>query len=290
VITGAGADVTIVSAANLDRVFQIHIGVSSVAISDLTIRDGNAGNLWGGGISSYGGTVTLTRCMVVDNLSSLGGGGYYHNAGRTLIASVSTFCDNLSVSAIGEDISNSQGTVLLTNCTVSNSDLYAVPIDNNNGTMTILNSTLVHAVATPGTVLRTSGTSPTLTNTVIVGSCLTASGGAFVSSGGNLESPGDTCGLDQLSDQTGVADAGLLPLGFYGGATETHAPLASSPAVDAALDGPCPSVDQRGVVRPVDGDGNATATCDCGAVEFELPLFADGFETGGPGGWSSVVS
>ena len=71
-----------------------------------------------------------------------------------------------------------------------------------------------------------------------------------------------------------------MPLGLHGGSTPTYAPHAASPAVDAALDSPCPAADQRGVMRPVDGDGDATATCDCGAVEFELPLFEDGFETG----------
>jgi len=45
-----------------------------------------------------------------------------------------------------------------------------------------------------------------------------------------------------------------------GGPTLTHALLAGSPAIDAAL-GACPAIDQRGVVRPVGGG------CDVGAVE-----------------------
>lgn len=287
-IVGAGADVTIVSAANLDRVIQIHNGVTAVAISDLSLRDGYVSGSFGGGIWNLGGTLNLTRCAVLDNVAGSSGGGYYQPVGRTLIASQSTFSDNDSLAAVGDDLANTQGTVTLTNCTVSNVDANAVPVVNSYGTMTILNSTLVNAAATPGTAVRTDWADVTLSNTVVVGDCFILGDGAFVSNGGNLESPRDTCGLDQLSDQTVVADAGLRPLGFHGGPTPTHAPLASSPVVDAALDGPCPAVDQRGVVRPVDGDGDATATCDCGAVEFELPLFADDFESGGPGGWSSV--
>ena len=39
---------------------------------------------------------------------------------------------------------------------------------------------------------------------------------------------------------------------------------------------PSPDEDQRGVVRPVDGDGNGSAICDSGAYEFELDSDGDG--------------
>jgi hypothetical protein len=47
--------------------------------------------------------------------------------------------------------------------------------------------------------------------------------------------------------------------------------LPGSPAIDAWFvdsgDRDCPDVDQRGVTRPRDGDGNDVAGCDIGAVE-----------------------
>jgi len=283
VISGAGAQNTIVSAAGLDRVLHINIGVSAVAISDITFRDGSV-TPFGGGIANVGGTLNLTRCSLVANTSSSAGGGYYQNAGRSLVAIESTFSGNLAVGTTGEDIYNSQGTMVLTNCTVSNADPSAVPIGTSQGTMTITNSTLVAL----GSVLQNTSSDVTLTNTALVGSCTVSGTGAFVSGGGNVESPGDTCGLNHPSDQTGVADSGLRPLGDYGGPNPTHAPYTTSPLIDAALEDPCPVTDQRGVGRPLDGDGNGTATCDCGAVEYEPPLFADDFETGTTGGWSSV--
>ncbi len=58
-----------------------------------------------------------------------------------------------------------------------------------------------------------------------------------------------------------------------GGYTRTIALLATSPAVDGGTNVVCPSTDQRGQPRPMDGNHDGTATCDIGA--FESPLFAD---------------
>jgi hypothetical protein len=60
-----------------------------------------------------------------------------------------------------------------------------------------------------------------------------------------------------------------------GGPTETHALLPGSPAVDAGDDTACPAADQRGVTRPVDGNGDGTAVCDIGAYEKAVPVPAD---------------
>ena len=65
------------------------------------------------------------------------------------------------------------------------------------------------------------------------------------------------------------ADPQLDSLADNGGWTWTHALPATSPAVDAADNTTCETTDQRGVTRPVDGDGDLTATCDMGAFEFE---------------------
>jgi hypothetical protein len=48
--------------------------------------------------------------------------------------------------------------------------------------------------------------------------------------------------------------------------------MSDSPVIDAGDNAACPAVDQRGVARPIDGDGDGVAVCDIGAVEYE-PVF-----------------
>src|SRR5439155_6274327 len=65
------------------------------------------------------------------------------------------------------------------------------------------------------------------------------------------------------------ADPLLGPLQDNGGATQTHALLAGSPAIDAGDNNGCPGTDQRGIARPVDANSDGVAICDIGA--FEAP-------------------
>jgi hypothetical protein len=120
-----------------------------------------------------------------------------------------------------------------------------------------------------------------LRNTIVKSAC--GSVGTYVSEGGNIGTVEDSCGLTDPTDQVvPEADLGLGPLADNGGAKWTHAPLPGSPVIDAVPLSDCtydddgrpetPEVplpkDQRGVPRPLDGDGDDVALCDSGAVEF----------------------
>jgi hypothetical protein len=65
----------------------------------------------------------------------------------------------------------------------------------------------------------------------------------------------------------------LGSLADNGGPTLTHALLAGSDAIDAGGACPPPAIDQRGALRPADGDGDTSSACDIGAFEAGVQPF-----------------
>ena len=96
--------------------------------------------------------------------------------------------------------------------------------------------------------------------------------GVITNLGYNLSSD-ISCQFDGPTDKQGV-DPLLGELADNGGPTLTYALLPNSPAVDAgnpAAPGSgiaaCVTIDQRGVDRPKDGNGDSQGVCDIGAYE-----------------------
>jgi hypothetical protein len=90
----------------------------------------------------------------------------------------------------------------------------------------------------------------------------------LVSHGYNIESPGDTCGFDQETDQVEVTaeQLNLGPLQDNGGPTGTHALGAGSVAIDQIPEADCEvDTDQRGEPRPA----GTESKCDVGAFEVQ---------------------
>jgi hypothetical protein len=166
-ITGPGANVITVSGNNASRVFDIGAS-STVAISGLTIANGNVVDDNGGGISNNG-TLTVSDCIVRDNTAlddtgfdNNGNGGGISNNG-TLAVSNSTISNNSAQnnasfassesSGNGGGITNN-GTLTVSNSTISNNSaqnnaFFAFLEDGgdgggitNNGTLTVSNSTI----------------------------------------------------------------------------------------------------------------------------------------------------
>ena len=81
-----------------------------------------------------------------------------------------------------------------------------------------------------------------------------------IDDGGNAQFPGSSCGA-------GFWLAPARPIGsiFVDG---TFPLLPGSPIIDHGTNTGCPSSDQVGVPRPIDGDGDGTAVCDPGAAEI----------------------
>jgi CSLREA domain-containing protein len=288
-ITGQGATATIIDAARIDRVLDIWDVAGTVVIQDLTVRNGfsQPANLAGGIFNSA--ALTLSRVRVETSEGRLGGGGILNDGDLT--ASDVTLTGNVT-NSLGAGLYNT-GTAHLERVTVSGNDSAAAAGGiQNDGTITLVNVTISgNTAVTDGGGLY-NGTDATLgnvtvaandanrgggifspgdmtfTNTIVAdsvsgGSC--NSTGTVTSVGSNLDSDA-TCSFTGPGDLSGVG-AALGALADNGGPTQTHAPLAGSPAIDAGRDCPPPATDQRGTNRPVDGDGDTVAVCDIGAVE-----------------------
>ena len=294
-LTGAGTASTIIDGGGVDRVLDIDpsgAGVN-VTISNLTVRGGNAAGQAGGGIRNLGtlslsnvtlaanssgingggllnlGTLTLTNTTVSGNTAGTDGGGIYNSGGGTLTITASTLSGNIANSAgrNGGGIFNASAATL-TNVTVSGNSANSGGggVFNSGGTATLVNVTLGENSAPIGGGISNPAGTVTLTNTLVANSTGGNCSGAISSGGNNLDS-GITCafaGAGDLSNQ----DPLLGVLANNGGATQTRALSAGSPAIDAGSNAACPATDQRGVARPFPAGGN----CDIGAFEFRPPV------------------
>jgi hypothetical protein len=266
------------------RVFSVAPG-ATVELQGFTVTGGAAqGDMpiedIGGGIRNAG-TLALTDCTISENRAE-GVGGGISNSGILTVRS-STISGNAAVYTAGGIFNG--GTMNLTNSTISgNTADEAGGIVNTRGldeggVLTMTNCTLS---GNTGGGSAFAGIT-TLTGTVVNDGCFGSSHDEM-SNGYNVESPGNTCGFDQGTDQVNVSadDLKLGPLADKGGPTMTHALEAGSVAIDVIPEDDCVDAegellwtDQRGAARfvavgppfgavePV-GDG-----CDVGAFEVQ---------------------
>ena len=151
------------------RGLTVGCGGVSVGFASLTVTDSNVIESPGRGISSIGGLLEVINTTV----SRSGGDGIGNGGTMTTTSTTVSQNGGWGISTVVNRIGCSE--TVITNSVVSGNEL--------------------GAIANCGEV--------TMTNTVIEGHC--AWDGAFQSEGGNIESPGDTCGFDQPSDQVNGA-------------------------------------------------------------------------------------
>ncbi len=202
---------------------------------------------------------------------------------------------------LGGAIFNEAGTLSIINSTISGNTAqggngggypattsagcgFGAGVFNHDGTVTVLNSTFTGntvSVGTGGTPskaggavynLQQSGTATlTLRNTILAnsvgGSDATNNAGTVTGDHNLVEtSTGLPGGVVSLT-----SDPQLGSLANNGGLTFTHALLSGSPAIDAGDDSACPATDQRGDIRPQDGNSDSIIHSDIGAYEVPSP-------------------
>jgi hypothetical protein len=234
---------------------------------------GNSAQYSGGGIFNYNdGTLTLTHSTVSGNSAETCGG--IANNSATLTLTHSTVSGNSAETYCGGIFNYNGGRLTLTHSTVSGNRAQSGGgggIVNYGGALTLTHSTVSGNSSVGSGIVNIGGTPLSLANTLLDGECA----GATVSSGGNIESPGNTCGLDtdkgDLFDVT-AEQLALGPLQDNGGPTETHALGAGSVAIDRIpaedcvdVNGALLTTDQRGEPRPETGG----TLCDVGAFELQ---------------------
>lgn len=298
-ISGPGADLLVVDANNLSRVFRIHSG-HTVAISDMTMTRGYAGYVAGGilgGAIFSSSELRLVNCAVTDSLAEIVGGGIYlEYADGEFIGS--TFTANTAGAQGGAINYQANGNSRLR---VINSTLHGNRANGKGeggaichvGTssevqLEIVNSTIVGNTAEIGPgpsvcggISSTNRGTVTLVNSIVANNTLPnllENGGTFSSLGYNLCSDDGSGFLDHPTDQINT-DPLLGPLADNGGPTLTHALLPGSPAIDAGdptfdpeeFD-PALMSDQRGQLRVAKGLlTSAAPAVDIGAFELNLP-------------------
>jgi CSLREA domain-containing protein len=283
-IQGPGAPQLAIDGNQTYRIFCVAAGI--VAISDLTVRNGNGASgpgsplcsaaPIGGGIMNFA-TLTLTSLAVsgnnnsgVANLITEGGGIYNASDGRLTVVA-STISGNTSDT--GGGIENIDGTATIINSTIAGNTAVNAGGVGNTGSMTVVNSTVAGNVGTSATGGVGDFRGQTLLmNTIVAnnpdgGDC---TGPITTDFGYNLADD-PTCGFTAATSLSNT-NAALDPSGLAnnGGPTLTINLLAGSPAIDAIpfgtnLCGTSNTVDQRGTARPVNN------RCDIGAVEVTSP-------------------
>ncbi len=292
-IAGAGPSSTHIDANGIDRVLDIR-AFANATISGLSITGGTAAE--GGGIRNNG-TAAIVDVSINGN-GAAAGGGIYNTAIMGVTGGNVGFNAAQGNPGNGGGIYNA-GSLTLENATIPSNQAYGHGGGVYNGPAA---SASLESVTIAGNAADAEGdgsgdgggvyNDPSMfgsgildfQNTLIanntdfpsgtpVPDCYSIAG--MTSLGYNLVRDTTSCVVTGGStDITGV-DPLLQPLATNGGTSGNMALGAGSPALDAgnpdapeSSAGACPATDQRGVSRPMDGDGNGVERCDIGAFEL----------------------
>ena len=222
--------------------------LGTLAITNDSIK-GNWGG-YGGGIDNLG-TLTVANSTVAGNQANYGGGIY--NATNAVVTIMASTLSGNSASSDGGGVDNANGSAAVIDSTFAgNTSATGGGIENYYyGLLTVTSSTLSGNSATGvyggggiynwGAVANSGAA--TLNNTIVAGNTTVYGGADFggypaaSSSSHDLLGTGGSSGLSAVANGNlvGVSNAGLAPLGNYGGPTQTMPLLPGSPALDRGL-------------------------------------------------------
>jgi hypothetical protein len=267
----------------------------ALSVKNTLIENNWAKNSSGGGIVTLH-TASIVHTSIINNHSQYSGGGIYNGesgTNSTILISDSTIDGNIS--RFGGGIINKYGEVSLVNSTVSNNQATEEGAGilclgwftlSDVSRIHLINSTISGNISPVGAGIDFAGELEGINLTIAYneGGGIRATSNIWTFSlinsllaynqGGNCNISVKGSFTTNLSDDPTcsgfiVADPLIGPLASNGGPTMTHALLPGSPAIDAGSDVLGLKTDQRGSLRPFDGDGNGVAKIDIGAYEFD---------------------
>jgi len=240
-------------------IFNAAAGNFNVGTSTIS---GNHG-LDGVGIENQG-RLTLDRSTVSGNIAPGGSGAGLFN--RTFGSGVapalitnSTFSGNRGAAGGGID-------VLGGHVTLQNSSVVGNAVESFGGGLSVTTGVLElrNSLVALNTLTDPSAVGPDI---AYMGGTLTSRFSLIGTSAGHSLTDGVVGNIVGAT----AAEVNLGPLAANGGPTLTHALRAGSIAIDAAESVGCPTIDQRGVHRPMGGG------CDMGSYEYNSVIAFDGF-------------
>jgi hypothetical protein len=279
----------------------------NINLTDSSFTNNTTNNL-GGVIFSFPegtGTTTIDGCVMDGNTATgMGqGGAVYHQSATgngPLVVRGSALVNNRSYSQGGALWIYDAPATVINSTFVGNTALNPDPNPDpawkagSGGAITsadaveIINSTIVgNSAGFVGGGISGSGSNPDspiiARNTIIANNTGGNEWGIqqnctsnLVDGGNNIQFPQkQTSNWNDYECFEGQAAVDPLLEALPGSGPATERVLAlqeTSPAIDAANPTHCPATDQRGVPRPVDGDGDNTAVCDIGAFEWTPDL------------------
>ena len=273
-ITGPGANKLTIDGGGKYQAMPIGTssGAPAVSISGLTFANGAAGSSNGGAILLSTGTLTVTNSGFSGNTAA--SGGAIANAAGLLTVTGSTFTNN-SATGDGGAISGSNGLDAVT-LTLANDTFFGNSSSGNGGAVnSISNTSLTNntfdgnsATGTGGAFYLGGAFGLTANNNLFVGN---STGGAIVNGGTGMVTAatniyfgngGNNCSGCGGNPSDAASNPLTLPLGYYGGATQTYLPQPGSKAICAGSSSGAGSLtaDQRGFAL-------VTSCVDAGSVQ-----------------------